>query len=69
MKSAKSTLINSEKVRKKPGIRDGPLEITRDGVKNVWCMNYFKESACLQDFFSRAYDLLFLGITTCSNFF
>ena len=26
-------------------------------------MNLFQKPACLQEFFSRAYDLLFLGIT------
>ena len=34
-------------------------------MKNVWCMNFLKKPACLQEFFSRAYDLLFLGITAC----
>ena len=48
--------------------RDGPLEITGGRVKNVWCMNFLKEPACLQEFFSRAYDLLFLGITACMIF-
>ena len=47
----------------------GPLEITGGRVKNVWCMNFFKKPACLQEFFSRAYDLLFLGITACRIFF
>ena len=46
-------------------LRDGPLEITGGGVKNFWCMNFFKKPSCLQEFFSRAYDLLFLGITAC----
>ena len=49
--------------------RDGPLEITGGRVKNVWCMNFFKKPACLQEFFSRAYDLLFFGITACRNFY
>ena len=31
-------------------------------------MNLLKEPACLQEFFSRAYDLLFLGITACMIF-
>ena len=48
--------------------RDGPLEITGGRVTNVWCMNFLKEPACLQEFFSRAYDLLFLGITACMIF-
>ena len=48
--------------------RDGPLEITGGRVKNVWCMNFLKKPACLQEFFSRAYDLLFLGITACMIF-
>ena len=38
-------------------------------MKNVWCMNFLKEPACLQEFFSRAYHLLFLGITACMIFF
>ena len=37
-------------------------------MKNVWCMNFLKKPACLQEFFSRAYDLLFLGITACMIF-
>ena len=49
--------------------RDGPLEITGGRVKNVWCMNFFKKPACLQEFFSRAYDLLFFGNTACRIFF
>ena len=48
--------------------RDGPLEITGGRVKNVWCINFFKKPACLQEFFSRAYDLLFFGITACRIF-
>ena len=32
-------------------------------------MNFLKKPACLQEFFSRAYDLLFLGITACRIFF
>ena len=31
--------------------RDGPLEITGGRVTNVWCMNFLKEPACLQEFF------------------
>ena len=53
-------------------IRDGPLETTGEGgggVKNFWWMNFLKKPACLQEFFSRAYDLLFLGITACRIFF
>ena len=48
--------------------RDGPLEITGGRVKNVWCMNFFLKPACLQEFFSRAYDLFFLDITACRIF-
>ena len=48
--------------------RDGPLEIIGGRVKNVWCMNFFKKPARLQEFFSRAYDLLLLGITACRIF-
>ena len=38
-------------------------------MKNVWCMNFFEKPACLQEFFSRAYELLLLGITACGIFF
>ena len=49
--------------------RDGPLELIIGGrVKNVWCMIFFKKPTCLQEFFSRAYDLLFLDITACRIF-
>ena len=48
--------------------RDGPLDIIGGRVKNVWCTNFFKKPACLQEFLSRAYDLLLLGITACRVF-
>ena len=29
-------------------------------MKNIWCMILFQQPACVQEFFSRAYDLFFL---------
>ena len=37
----------------------------RRGVENFWCINFFLKPACLQEFFSKAYDLLVLGTTAC----
>ena len=55
--------------------RDGPLEIIigaggggGGGSENVLVQDFFKEPACLQESFSRAYHLLFLDITACRVF-
>ena len=38
-------------------------------MKSFWCKIFFKKPACLLEFFSRTYDLLFLGVTACRIFF
>ena len=38
-------------------------------MKKFCCKNFSKKPACLQESFSRAYNLLFLGITACRIFF
>ena len=32
-------------------------------MKSFWCKTFFLKPACLLEFFSRTYDLLFLGVT------
>ena len=49
--------------------RDGPSEIIGGRVKNVWCLNFLKKPACLQEFFFQGIWLIAFRYHRLQDFF